>query len=153
MSRHEGDERRGRGRGRGRRGGLGRGSLLEPALLASLAGGASHGYGLRGAIEELTSGFVVADPGGIYRVLQRLEEEGLVVSDWAEGDFGPQRRQYRLTSSGRDVLSEWGVHLKSYEETIKDLIRAIDEAVEKDHVPSTENKSVEDTDGERNKDA
>ena len=92
-----------RGGGRGR----GRGGLLEPALLAVLAGGEAHGYALLAAVEEMTDGQVCADPGGVYRILRRLEEEGSVVSDWVEGESGPQRRTYRITGDGRDLLRWW----------------------------------------------
>jgi len=58
-----------------------------------------------GRIDELTGGHVCADPGGVYRTLRRLEEDGLVVSDWEEGEAGPQRRRYTLTADGLEVLA------------------------------------------------
>ena len=69
------------GRGRGGRGG----GLLEPALLAVLASAPSHGYDLRRAVEDLSGGLVCMDPGGMYRALRRLEEEGYVTSTWSTG--------------------------------------------------------------------
>ncbi len=92
--------------------GAGKGSFVEPALLAALATSAGHGYDLARAIEEMTQGEVVPDAGGLYRILRRLEEDGFVISEWQEGESGPQRRLYSITSDGRALLAHWLVHLE-----------------------------------------
>lgn len=93
--------------GRGGGGRSGRGGLLEPAVLAALITTAAHGYDLRAAVENLTDGFLVMDPGGLYRALRRMEDEGLLVSAWTEGEHGPQRRTYDITDAGRVELATW----------------------------------------------
>jgi PadR family transcriptional regulator, regulatory protein PadR len=115
------------GRGTGR--GMGGGRLLEAAVLASLALEPAHGYDLRKAAEELSSGFVCADPGGTYRLLRRLEQEGFVRSTWSEGEHGPQRREYELTGEGRELLAQWGEHLRQRERAFRSVIEAIDRAI------------------------
>lgn len=97
------------GGGCSRRGG---GGLLEPLVLAALCQQESHGYDLRRTILEATCGEVSVDVGGLYRVLRRLEDEGLVASEWAAGEGGPQRRDYRITSEGTARLAEWSAHLR-----------------------------------------
>jgi PadR family transcriptional regulator PadR len=114
------------GPGAGRGGGRGRGALLEPAVLAALAEQSAHGYDLRRAIEQMTEGIVVVDPGGIYRLLRRLEEESLVRSAWAEGEFGPQRREYVLTDAGRELLAHWRDDLARRQRAFGSVIAAID---------------------------
>jgi PadR family transcriptional regulator PadR len=112
----------------GRGGGRGRGALLEPAVLASLARASAHGYDLRKAVEDLTAGFAAVDPGGIYRLLRRLEQDGFVRSNWSDGEFGPQRREYELTSDGRELLAQWGEHLRQRELAFRSVIKAIEES-------------------------
>lgn len=92
--------------------GAGRGTLVEPAALAALLASAKHGYDLRRAITQITDGLIEADAGGLYRVLRRMEEDGFVTSSWAEGDSGPQRREYELTAEGLDLAAAWVVHLR-----------------------------------------
>lgn len=99
------------GRGGGRGGGRGRGGVLEPAVLASVAAGGTHGYDLIRQVEAITGGAMIVDPGGVYRVLRRLEEDGLVVSSWVESEAGPQRREYDITDDGRDALRAWAQQL------------------------------------------
>lgn len=95
----------------GGRGGRGRGGILEPAVLASVAAGGTHGYDLIRHVESITGGALIADPGGVYRVLRRLEEDGFVVSCWAQREAGPQRREYDITNEGRSALAWWQQHL------------------------------------------
>lgn len=131
----------GQGLGRRRRGGgggcgpghggrgRGRGVLLEPAVLASLASQPAHGYDLRKTVEEMTDGFVCVDPGGIYRLLRQLEQDGFVESKWSEGEFGPQRREYQITRDGRELLAQWGEDLRLRERAFQSLIEVIEKSI------------------------
>lgn len=77
-------------------------SFLRPILLLLLAEEPAHGYGL---LEDVsTFGLERADPGGLYRTLRAMEQDGLVASDWEESESGPARRSYRLTDDGLDWL-------------------------------------------------
>lgn len=77
-------------------------NYLRPCLLLLLAEGTSHGYELLDQVREL--GFGRMDPGGLYRCLRAMDEEGLVHSSWEPSTFGPARRTYELTDEGRDWL-------------------------------------------------
>jgi len=104
-----------------------RGALVEPAALAALLRADGHGYDLRRDIAQLTDGRVEADPGGLYRTLRRLEEDGFVASTWVEGESGPQRREYRLTPDGRLLAQEWAADLRDRERlsgTLADALTA-----------------------------
>ena len=97
--------------GRGRPGfcggqGLGRyrRSVLEVALLASLAESAAHGYELIETIGTLAGALVCIDPGSMYRLLRAMEEEGLVSSSWQTLDTGPSRRVYQISEQGLEAL-------------------------------------------------
>lgn len=77
-------------------------SFLRPILLLLLAERSSHGYELLEQIAEL--GLERADPGGLYRTLRTMEQEGLVASWWETSTSGPARRSYELTPEGLDWL-------------------------------------------------
>jgi len=77
-------------------------NYLRPCLLLLLAEGASHGYELLDEVASL--GLDRVDPGGLYRCLRALDEEGLVRSSWEPSASGPARRTYVLTDEGRDWL-------------------------------------------------
>jgi len=77
-------------------------NYLRPCLLLLLAEGTSHGYELLVQVSAL--GMERVDPGGLYRCLRALDEEGLVRSSWEPSTSGPARRTYELTDEGREWL-------------------------------------------------
>lgn len=76
--------------------------LSDPSLLvlASLAGGARHGYAIKEDIEQMTG--VHLGPGTLYGTLTRLEERGLIEALPTE----ERRHPYRLTALGAEQLRE-----------------------------------------------
>ena len=77
-------------------------SFLRPCLLLLLREQPAHGYELLDRLAPL--GFARSDPGGLYRTLRALEEEGLVRSAWERSSGGPDRRIYQLTRAGMEEL-------------------------------------------------
>ena len=77
--------------------------MTEPAffILTALTDGPRHGYGIVGAVAELSGGRVQLKIGTLYGVLDRLVGEALVELDREEAERGRLRRYYRLTESGR----------------------------------------------------
>jgi PadR family transcriptional regulator PadR len=75
---------------------------LRPCLLLLLAEGTSHGYELLEQVGSL--GLARVDPGGLYRCLRAMDEEGLVRSTWEPSASGPARRRYELTDEGFEWL-------------------------------------------------
>jgi DNA-binding PadR family transcriptional regulator len=78
------------------------GHFSDPALLilASLAGGARHGYAMMEDIEAFAG--VRLGPGTLYGALARLEQRG-----WIEALPAQERRRpYRLTAAGAAALRE-----------------------------------------------
>ena len=59
-----------------------------------------YGYSLRQALAE--RGMAIEE-GTLYPLLRRLEEQGLLTSEWRIED-GPPRRYYTLSADGRALL-------------------------------------------------
>lgn len=85
-------------------GGRYRRSVLEVAILSSLAESTSHGYDLVDQIGGLASDLVCIDPGSLYRLLRAMEQDGHVTSFWQTPESGPSRRVYEITEQGLEVL-------------------------------------------------
>ena len=77
---------------------------VRQGLLAILADGPAHGYGLKSAFEENTGGAWPLNVGQVYTTLSRLERDGLVR---AEGTGEGPRQTWRITATGRKALDEW----------------------------------------------
>lgn len=82
-----------------------RDGFIQPCLLLLLLEKPAHGYELLDRLNDF--GLAEADPGGIYRNLKRLEEDGLVESSWETEGSGPARKEYRVTAEGEDFLHAW----------------------------------------------
>lgn len=68
-------------------------------ILASLADGPRHGYGMIEDIERFSGSRL--GPGTLYGAISRLEQRGLI--EPIESD--DRRRPYRLTAAGARVLT------------------------------------------------
>ncbi len=85
-------------------------NFMRPCLLLLIREQPSHGYDLLVRLDEL--GFRRNDPGGLYRTLRAMEQEGLVRSTWELSEAGPSRRTYRLTDEGADWVHIWAGSLR-----------------------------------------
>jgi DNA-binding PadR family transcriptional regulator len=90
-------------------------TVTEQALLilASLATGESHGYGIASDVEALSGGRVKLAAGTLYGVLSRLAADGLIIQTREEVVGGRRRRYYELTGAGHAVLNEEAARLSS----------------------------------------
>jgi DNA-binding PadR family transcriptional regulator len=89
--------------------------VTEQALfiLASLARGELHGYGIARDVEELSDGQVKLTAGTLYGALNRLTEEGLIAQTRERLVEGRRRRYYRLTGAGQAALAEEAERLRA----------------------------------------
>lgn len=77
------------------------------------------------------------DPGGFYRLLRSLEDEGSVRSRWGANPAGPARRVYELTDSGRGALDGWAYSIESEARAIGGFLAAYYRAVTEHDFSST----------------
>lgn len=112
----------GDGRSRRRSGGA---TYLRPTLLLLLGEAPSHGYELLEQVRAL--GLRVAEPGGLYRALRSMDEDGLVRSWWEPSQAGPARRLYVITDDGRHALRAWIRDMAEVRHLIDGLLGRYDE--------------------------
>lgn len=77
---------------------------LDVLLLATLADGPRHGYAIKEALCDGSSGRFDLPTGTVYPALHRLERAGLIVGSWSVVD-GRRRRSYQLTDDGHQKLA------------------------------------------------
>jgi DNA-binding PadR family transcriptional regulator len=100
--------------------------FIQPAIMAVLADGPMHGYGLAERIGAMP-GFAGQNPdvSGIYRCLKGMEKRKLVVSAWDTSNAGPAKKTYRITPQGRQCLRRWGRTLATYRREITALLKTV----------------------------
>lgn len=77
-----------------------------PMVLAILAEKDSYGYAILQRVRELSGGHLEWTDGMLYPVLHRLERLGHVEARWEVAESGRRRKYYRITSQGRNQLTE-----------------------------------------------
>lgn len=98
--------------------------LSQPTILTLLAqaGEPMHGYSIvqKAALSPMFGG-KKPDATGIYRALKRMEDAGLVTSQWATPEEGAARRMFSLTDKGYRCLRRWIDALACYKLTVEEL--------------------------------
>lgn len=79
---------------------------LPHVLLGMLAEPAS-GYDLKQQFERSVRYFWYAELSQIYPALARLEKQGMLTSNKAPSDKGPEKKVYSRTAKGRKELQSW----------------------------------------------
>jgi PadR family transcriptional regulator, regulatory protein PadR len=87
--------------------------ILEAGLELRRTGGARfHGFQLAKAIADHAGPRPLTSHGTLYKALQRLEEAGLLTSQWEDPNIAategrPRRRLYAVTGAGEHALTAW----------------------------------------------
>ena len=81
-------------------------------VLAVLADGPQHGYGIIKAVEERSSHDVLLDPANLYRSLRRMQAGGWIEETRRNG-ADDRRRTFRITAHGRAILTSEVSRLES----------------------------------------
>jgi DNA-binding PadR family transcriptional regulator len=101
--------------------------MQEPTflILAALAAGPQHGYGIILDAASISGGRVRLRAGTLYAALDRLRGDGLIDADREEIVDGRLRRYYRLTSSGADALAAETARMRSNAAAATRRLRAL----------------------------
>ena len=79
---------------------------LDLLILKAVSLGKLHGYGVLLRIQQITGGALQVQQGALYPALYRLEQQGLIDSEWGTSDNNRRAKFYRLTTDGRARLGE-----------------------------------------------
>ena len=84
---------------------------LDLLILKTLSLTPMHGWGLTHRIEQLSRDALRVGQGSIYPALVRLEQRGLVATDWRQTEHNRRAKYYAITAAGRralgDELASW----------------------------------------------
>lgn len=99
---------------------------LATMVLAVLADGPAHGYGIAAELKSRSAGQIEALEGSLYPALHRLEEAGWVESEW-ETNVGRRRRSYSLTGDGKAELRARAVRWAAFRSFMNLLLEDADD--------------------------
>ena len=79
---------------------------LDLLILKAVSLGALHGYGILLRIQQICGGALDIEQGALYPALYRLEDQGLLATEWGTSDNNRRAKYYSLTPAGRKRLRE-----------------------------------------------
>jgi PadR family transcriptional regulator, regulatory protein PadR len=97
------------------------GGQLDMLLLAALAQGPVHGYGVIARLRDDSGGIFAMPEGTIYPALHRLEAAGHITSA-DEFVAGKRRRTYALTDAGVARLAARRAEWKAFSAVVSRMI-------------------------------
>ena len=95
---------------------------LDLLILQTLVFGPCHGHGVATAIQRTSEEALLVDHGSLYPALQRLEQSGLITSEWGVSDNKRRARFYKLTRAGRMRLT---VETTKWEKMVRAVSRIL----------------------------
>jgi PadR family transcriptional regulator, regulatory protein PadR len=78
---------------------------LDMLILRTLVLGRAHGHTIAEGIERTSENALEVEQGSLYPALHRLEDRGLLSSEWGVSENNRKAKYYRLTAKGKKELS------------------------------------------------
>ncbi len=92
-------------------------------ILSTLTEKEMYGYQIMRELERRSEGYFTMTAALLYPALHQLEEDGLVESEWREGQGSRKRKYYTITTKGRKKLAnskeEWQQFFTSLFKTLQ----------------------------------
>ena len=79
---------------------------LDMLILKAVEDEAVHGFGIAVRLRRMSGEVLQVEQGSLYPALYRLEERGLIRSDWGLSENNRRARYYSLTAAGRKHLKQ-----------------------------------------------
>lgn len=79
---------------------------LDLLILKTLSLAPMHGWGLTHRIQQLSEDALRVGQGSIYPALVRLEQRGLIDTEWKHTENNRRAKYYRLSALGRRALEQ-----------------------------------------------
>jgi PadR family transcriptional regulator len=78
---------------------------LDMLILRTLVMGPAHGHTIAQVIEHTSENALEIEQGSLYPALHRLEDRGLLASEWGISENNRKARFYQITAKGRRHLT------------------------------------------------
>ena len=95
---------------------------LDLLILKAVSLGRQHGYGVLLRIEQISHGYLPVQQGTLYPALYRLEDRGLLATEWGTSENNRRAKFYSLTPEGRKQLR---TERSSWEQVVAGMTAAL----------------------------
>jgi PadR family transcriptional regulator, regulatory protein PadR len=103
---------------------------LDLLLMKIIAIQPTHGYAIAQRLQQISREIVQVPGGSLYPALHRLENRGLVKSEWRETENGRDAKFYRLTRKGRAGLNAQAANWRRLAEAVALILSTAEEGAQ-----------------------
>jgi DNA-binding PadR family transcriptional regulator len=107
-------------------------SFVQLLILRILYLSPMHGYRLLGEVNELLAGRRSMKTGSLYTILRRMEKAGILESEWDENPSRLERRIYKPTKEGVEMLKNGRKRLEEQYKALGEMIAFYNEHLRED---------------------
>ena len=98
---------------------------LDLLILRTLAVQPNHGWGISQRIQQISQDVLQVNQGSLYPALQRLEQQGLIDSEWGTSENNRKAKFYRLTAAGERQLAAETENWERVSEAVARILRTV----------------------------
>ena len=92
---------------------------LDLLILRTLSREPMHGWAVSHRIQEISKDALRVNQGSLYPALHRLDEEGLIESEWGVSELGRRAKFYEMTAAGRRQLARENATWRKFSEAVQ----------------------------------
>jgi PadR family transcriptional regulator len=96
---------------------------LDLLILKAVSLGKLHGYAVLLRIEQISGGSLHIQQGALYPALYRLEQQGLIDSEWGVSENNRRAKYYHLTPVGRQRLRDESASWQRFADAMAHALR------------------------------
>jgi transcriptional regulator len=97
---------------------------LDLLVLKTLALEPMHGWGIAQRIQQLSQDALDVGQGSVYPAVVRLQNRGLIDSEWGTTENNRRARYYRITALGKRQLAAETDDWRRYARAVELILRA-----------------------------
>ena len=100
---------------------------LDLLILKTLSREPMHGYRIAARIQDLSNEVRRIEEGSLYPALYRLEQKGLIQSEWGMTDNNRKAKFYSLTRKGRNEMEAESESWERLSRAVARVLKAIEQ--------------------------
>src|SRR5262245_10437207 len=100
---------------------------LDLLVRKALSAGPLHGYRIAQRIQGLSDEVLRIEEGSLYPALYRMEQKGLIESEWGVSDNNRQAKFYKLTRKGRREMEEEAASWDRLSAAVSRVLKSIEQ--------------------------
>lgn len=100
---------------------------LDLLILKTISNAPMHGYRIASRIQQLSDKMLRIEESSLYPTLYRLEEKGLIQSEWGVTDSNRKAKFYKLTRKGRAEMDAEAESWQRLSRAVTRLLKAVEQ--------------------------